>query len=117
VALAGVTALQASGSAHTRLAAWISGAEQATLQALMQLERLAVWRQTARATLADMQGRTPALLIEVFAAWPMVPAPLAEAETGASRAAVQRNLDQLAQRGLIREITGQGRYRVWVAKL
>lgn len=42
---------------------------------------------------------------------------MAEAETGASRAAVQRNLDLLVQRGLIREITGQGRYRVWAARL
>lgn len=47
----------------------------------------------------------------------MIAAPQAEAETGASRAAVQRNLDTLAERGLIREITGQGRFRVWAAKL
>ncbi|MCC0028718.1 MAG: MarR family transcriptional regulator [Brucellaceae bacterium] len=46
--------------------------------------------------------------------WPQVTAPLAEAETGASRAAVQRNIDKLAERGLIREVTGQGRYRVWM---
>ena len=38
-----------------------------------------------------------------------------QTETVASRAAVQRNLDLLAQRGLIREITGQGRYMVWTA--
>jgi DNA-binding IclR family transcriptional regulator len=54
-------------------------------------------------------------LLDVFAAWPLVTAPLAEAQTGASRAAVQRNLDRLMARGLIREVTGQGRYRVWVA--
>ena len=45
----------------------------------------------------------------------MITAPLAERETGASRAAVQRNLDLLTDRGLLREITGKGRYRIWSA--
>jgi Fe2+ or Zn2+ uptake regulation protein len=38
---------------------------------------------------------------------------MAEAFTGASRAAVQRNLAWMEARGLIREVTGQGRYRMW----
>jgi DNA-binding IclR family transcriptional regulator len=42
---------------------------------------------------------------------------LAVAETGAPRAAVQRNLDVLVARGLAREVTGQGRYRVWTTAL
>jgi DNA-binding IclR family transcriptional regulator len=40
---------------------------------------------------------------------------MAEALTGASRAAVQRNLAWMEARGLIREVTGQGRYRMWRA--
>jgi Fe2+ or Zn2+ uptake regulation protein len=40
---------------------------------------------------------------------------MAEALTGASRAAVQRNLAWMETRGLIRELTGQGRYRMWRA--
>jgi len=111
----GPAAFRGSGDPARKLAAWIAGAEQATLGALFQLERLAVWKSVARGAVGDLSGRTPAQLIEVFATWPMVAAPLAEAETGASRAAVQRNLDLLAERGLIREITGQGRYRVWTA--
>ncbi|MFN7609750.1 MAG: hypothetical protein ACK5QX_02270 [bacterium] len=47
----------------------------------------------------------------------MVSAPLAEEITGASRAAVQRNLGTLTERGLTREVTGQGRFRVWAARL
>lgn len=38
-----------------------------------------------------------------------------EVETGVSRAAAQRNFERLVERGLLREITGQGRYRVWTA--
>ena len=38
-----------------------------------------------------------------------------EAMTGASRAAVQRNLAWMEACGLIREVTGQDRYRMWRA--
>lgn len=116
LAMAGVTGLAASGSAERRLSAWLTGAELATLSALAQLDRLRAWEDRARAATADLSGRTPAALIAVLGQWPVVTAPLAETETGASRAAVQRNLDLFATRDLIREITGQGRYRVWVAK-
>jgi Fe2+ or Zn2+ uptake regulation protein len=40
---------------------------------------------------------------------------MAETLTAASRAAVQRNLAWMETRGLIREVTGQGRYRMWCA--
>ena len=36
-----------------------------------------------------------------------------EALTGASRASIQRNLAWMEARSLIREMTGQGRYRMW----
>jgi len=41
---------------------------------------------------------------------------MAEVLTGASRAAVQRNLGWMETHGLINEMTGQGRYRMWRAK-
>lgn len=115
--LAGGMALRGQGSVDTRLAAFYRGAEQAGLAALMLLDRVALWQRKADADLADLSGRTPRALVDVFARWPMVSAPMAEAQTDASRAAVQRNLDLLVARGLIREITGQGRYRVWTAAL
>jgi len=117
LALTGPGALQATGTEEKRLGAWIAGATQATLAALLHLDRLSDWETRARAATVDLSGRTPPALIEALAAWPMVSAPLAEAITKASRAAVQRNLDTLAARGLIREVTGQGRFRVWAAKL
>jgi len=40
--------------------------------------------------------------------WPLVSAPMAETLTGASSAAVQRNLAWMETRGLIREVTGRG---------
>lgn len=83
----------------------------------MALERLTAWRDRAEAETADLQGRTPARLIAALVAHPMLRAAQAEAETGASRAAVQRNLDLLTARGLLREVTGQGRFRVWAARI
>ena len=63
--------------------------------------------------MAPLSGKTPPALRAVLTEWPVVSAPMAEALTGASRAAVQRNLAWMETRGLIREVTGQGRYRMW----
>jgi HTH DNA binding domain len=117
LALGSGTALRGQGSVMARLAAFYRGAEQASLSALMMIDRMADWEQRAQDVLKDCSGRTPGELVRVFARWPMVSAPMAEAHVGASRAAVQRNLDLLTARGVIREITGQGRYRIWTAAL
>lgn len=87
------------------------------MAALMALERLGRWRAPAEADIADLSGRTPLRLIDALVAHPMLGAAQAEVESGASRAAVQRNLDLLTRRGLVREDTGQGRFRVWTARL
>ena len=117
LSLTGFAALTVTGSPTQRLSGWIAGAHQATLSALMTLERLANWHRRATAATADLSGRTPALMITALAAQPMLAVPQTEAATGASRAAVQRNLDALMARGLVREVTGQGRFRVWAARI
>jgi hypothetical protein len=117
LALTGPTALRAAGPVPDRLARWIAGATQATLAALLHVDRIGDWQVHATAVTHDLSGRTPARLIEALTAWPMISAPVAEKLTGASRAAVQRNLDVLVARGLVREVSGQGRYRVWAAAL
>jgi hypothetical protein len=117
LALGSGTALRGQGSIAARLAAFYRGAEQASLSALMLIDRMADWEQRSVMVLKDCSGRTPGELVQVFARWPMVSAPMAEVQTGASRAAVQRNLDLMTARGVIREITGQGRYRIWTAAL
>lgn len=113
--LTGFAALTSSGPAEVRLSGWTTGAHRATLSALLMLERIAEWRARARAETADLSGRIPARLIDALAAHPTLAAQQAETETSASRAAVQRNFDILTQRRLAREITGQGRFRVWAA--
>ncbi len=117
LALSGPGALRATGDTGEKLAAWLRGTGQAVLAALLHLDRVIAWQKRAEEVTRDLSGRTPPLLIDALTAWPMVSAPLAQELTQASRAAVQRNMDRFVARGLIREVTGQGRYRVWTAAL
>jgi len=115
LAMGGAGGLRAGGPPTVRLACWIDGMETACLTAMRQLDDTEAWSAQAVAELASLSGRTPPALCAVLTEWPLVSAPMAEALTGASRAAVQRNLAWMEARGLIREVTGQGRFRMWKA--
>lgn len=117
LAMGGAAALRAHGAPASRLTRWLDGMEGALLAAMRHLDLLEAWDARARAVMSPLSGRTPALLRAVLADWPLVSAPMAEGLTGASRAAVQRNLAWMEGRGLIREVTGQGRFRMWRAAL
>lgn len=77
------------------------------------VKKMRQWDVRAKSAMAQLSGRTPVALRKVLTEWPLISAPMAEALTGASRAAVQRNLVRLEDWGLIREMTGQGRFRMW----
>jgi HTH DNA binding domain len=115
LAMGGAGGLRAGGPPTVRLARWLDGMETACLTAMRQLEDIEAWAARAEAGMAALSGRTPPALTRVLMEWPLVSAPMAEALTGASRAAVQRNLVCMEGQGLIREVTGQGRYRMWCA--
>jgi hypothetical protein len=115
LAMGGAGGLRAGGSPFERLARWLDGIETACLTAMRHLDDIEDWSLRAEAEMAPLSGKTPPALREVMTEWPLVSAPMAEALTGASRAAVQRNLAWMEARGLIREVTGQGRFRMWKA--
>lgn len=117
LAQTGSEALRGQGEPEAKLKSWLRGAERATIAALLHLDQVSEWHGLAKRRIVDLSGRTPPRLLELLESWPQVTAPMAEAEIGASRAAVQRNLAVFEERGLIREVTGQGRYRVWSAVL
>ena len=117
LALGGGGGLRWGGSAEDRLGRWIGGATHATRAALRTLDRLRDWDTRTQTLCSDLSGRTPAQLIALLRDWPIVSAPMAEKETGASRAAVQRNLNLLVKRGVAREVTGQERYRFWTTNM
>lgn len=115
LAMGGAGSLRVAGPPAERLAAWLDGMDGATLKAMRHLDNIEAWSARAEAIMAPLSGRTPPALRAVLTEWPLVSAPMAEALTGASRAAVQRNLAWMEARGLIREMTMQSRFRIWRA--
>ena len=115
LAMGGVGGLRSGGSPGERLARWLVGMEAACLTAMRHLDDIEDWAVRAKAEMTRLSGKTPPALRDVITEWLLVSAPMAEALTGASRAAVQRNLAWMEERGLIREVTGQGRFRMWRA--
>jgi hypothetical protein len=113
LAMGGAGGLRAGGSPTDRLVRWLDGMETACLTAMRHLDDIEAWAARAEAEMTPLSGRTPPALRAALTEWPLVSAPMAEALTGASRAAVQRNLAWMEARGLVREMTGQGRYRMW----
>jgi hypothetical protein len=115
LAMGGAGGLRAGGRAADRLARWLDGMETACLTAMRHLDSVEAWSARAESAMTKLSGRTPTALRAVLTDWPIVSAPMAETMTKASRAAVQRNLTWMEGRGLVREMTGQGRYRMWRA--
>ncbi|WP_051694718.1 hypothetical protein [Pseudosulfitobacter pseudonitzschiae] len=115
LAMGGAGGLGASGRPADRLARWLDEMETGCLTAMRHLDDLEAWATRAEAETAALSGKTPPNLLVALTEWPLVSAPMAQTLTGASRAAVQRNLAWMEARGLIREVTGQGRFRMWQA--
>lgn len=113
IAMGGGSGFRAIGDPPARLARWLSAMESATFAALRRLEKIEAWAAAAERTMAPLSGKTPPMLRHLFTSWPLVSVQMAEKLTGAHRATVQRNIDWMEERGLIREVTGQGRYRMW----
>ena len=113
IAMGGGGGFCAIGDPPARLARWLNAMESAAFAALRKLEEIEAWAAAAERTMAPLSGKTPPMLRDLFTSWPLVSVQLARKLTGAHRATVQRNIDWLEERGLIREVTGQGRYRMW----
>jgi hypothetical protein len=115
LAMGGAEGLRAGGPPNDRLARWLDGMETACLTVMRNLDDIEAWSTRAEVEMTPLSGKTPPALRVVLTEWPLLSARMAETLTGASRAAVQRNLAWMETRGLIREVTGQGRFRMWRA--
>ena len=113
LAMGGAGGLHSSGLPPERLARWLEGMEQACVSAMRRLDDIEAWGVRAEIDMNELSGKTPPALRQSFIEWPLMSAPMAAALTGASRTAIQRNLIWMEAKGLIREVTGQGRYRMW----
>lgn len=115
LAMGGAVGLRAGGPPADRLARWLDGMETASQTAMRHIDDIEAWSARTDAAMTTLSGKTPRALCAILTEWPLVSAAMAEALTGASRAAVQRNLAWMEGRSLVREVTGQGRFRVWRA--
>lgn len=115
VGMGGAGGLRAGGTPIDRMARWLDGMEIACLTAMRHLDDIEAWAERVKEEMIPLSGKTPPALRVVLTEWPLVSAPMAEAQTGASRASVQRNLAWMEARGLVHEVTGQGRFRMWRA--
>lgn len=113
IAMGGGGGFRAIGDPPARLARWLNAMESATFAALRRLEEIEAWAAAAERAMTPLSGKTPPMLRNLFASWPLVSVQMAEKLTGTHRATVQRNIDWMDEQGLIREVTGQGRYRMW----
>jgi hypothetical protein len=103
------------GPPAARLRAFYADLAAGCAEALVALERMQAWRVRAEDAVADLTGRTPRLLVALLSARVAVSAQDAADAGSVSVSAAQRNLALLTARGLAREITGQGRFRMWTA--
>ncbi len=115
LAMGGAGGLRASGAPAERLVRWLDGMKTACLTAMRYMDDIEDWSARAKSATVSLSGKMPPALCRVLTEWPLVSAPMAEQLTGSSRAAVQRNLAWMEAQGLIREVTGQGRFRMWKA--
>jgi hypothetical protein len=113
LAMGGSSSFRAGGTPDERLSRWLDGMEAASLKAMRHLDHVEAWRARAQAAANMLSGRTVPALISVLIEWPLVSAPMAVALTGSSSADIQRNLAWMEAHQLIREVTGQGRFRMW----
>lgn len=101
------------GRMEAHLAALTAGARAARLL----LRRVGEWQDRALRATQPVKGNSPARVIEVLAAHPLVSAPDVEKATGLSRITAERMLNRLEDLQQIREITGTRRFRLWTARL
>lgn len=92
---------------------WVAEVRSGAVSALAELGRVTDWREQATARIADLGGRNPGKILAVLAARPYVSAADVSDAAGVSRDTAERTLRTLERRGIVKEITGRGRFRLW----
>lgn len=91
--------------------------EQGALAAMLEMDRLVNWRKKAQGVTSDLSGKTPRSVIDTALRFPVFSAELAARMAQSSNMSARRSLNLLQDRGLLKEVTGQQRYRFWAARL
>ena len=103
------------GPPEARLSRHLVALARGAEDACRMLDRLADWAQSAREATAAIKGQNPARIIAALAAHPVLHTAQVEDLAGISRDTAERLLSRMRKMGLVREITGARRFRLWVA--
>lgn len=113
--MAGRTAWTGGGPATERLGRWYQAVGQGAEAARQQVQRLTAWELRARGAVARIKGDNPVRILRAMAAAPVMTTAMVETSAGISRDTAERLLARLVGMGLIREVTGAKRFRLWAA--
>jgi len=104
-----------SGDAGTLVSYLAGAAEAATMEASISAQRLGEMPQKWRELVRPRAGSSAANLIDGLVATPVLNAHIAQQMTGSAAPHTYEAIDKLTAAGVLREITGRPRNRVWVA--
>lgn len=105
------------GPPAQRLSRHLAAVAQGTTDACRLLDRIADWTRAACEATDTIKGQNPARIIAALAAHPVLHTAQVEELAGISRDTAERLLSRMRRMGLVREITGARRFRLWVAAL
>ncbi len=103
------------GPALPRMRRQLEAVLQGATDARRELIRIAGWAGRARDAVAGIKGDNPGRVVAALAAHPLMTTAMVEQATGISRDTAERLLTRMQAMGLLREITGARRFRLWTA--
>lgn len=105
------------GAGSNELGRYLTTITQGAVAAKADLLRVRSWARSAKAETAHIKGDTPARIIDALVAKPLCSTEMVEQEIGISRDTAERVLKRLHKLGVVREVTGGTRFRLWAARL
>lgn len=105
------------GDAEEFLRTWCGAIAAGCEAGFRVIRQLTEWADGARRATARIKGGNAALVIDALVVHPVLSAMVLESTTGLSRDTAERLLARLQGLGLVREITGGTRFRLWTAVL
>ncbi|MEM7744850.1 MAG: helix-turn-helix domain-containing protein, partial [Pseudomonadota bacterium] len=108
---------QAGGHAPMRLENWLLAVAETAAHAQMQLDRLEAWHARAIDRAVEMKGKGAPALLAFAAARPVLSARDVAKALTVTPVQARTLLNRLEALGLLRELTGNSRFRFWTAAL
>lgn len=104
-----------SGNPVDRMTRHLEAVAEGAAEARVQLLRVNSWAEEARSRTSRIKGSNSLRVIAALAAQPLMTTAMVEEHAGISRDTAERLLSRMLAMGLVREITGTRRFRLWTA--